>query len=133
MLLKREKKATCYTFIVVKNVKKQLRFSKFWTENTAEAIPNNGDKSRGKLQDQSESASEACSSSAILGSAGPEVDDGLQGTVEENVPPTASERKIMAYVESTSSDVVEGKERSIKYILLKPYYSEDPGYRFFHL
>ena len=90
------------------------------------------DKSRKKQQEQSEIASEACSSSAILGSTGPEADDGLQGTVEENVPPTASERKLMGSVESTGNDVVEG-EGSKEYDSSKPYYVEDPGYRFFHL
>ena len=90
------------------------------------------DKSREKQQEQSEIASEACSSSAILWSAGPEADDGLQGTVEENVPPTASERKLMGSVEATGSDVVEGKG-SKEYDSSKPYYVEDPGYRFFQL
>ena len=87
------------------------------------------DKSRAKPQEPSEIASEACSSSAILGSTGPEADDGLQGTVEENVPPTASERKLMGSVESIGSDVVEG-EGSKEYDSSKPHYVEDPGYRF---
>ena len=88
------------------------------------------DKSREKQQEQPEIASEACSSSAILGSTGPEADDGLQGTVEENVPPTASERKLMGSVESTGSDVVEGEGSRNEYDSSKPYYVEDPGYRF---
>ena len=90
------------------------------------------DKSREKQQEQSEIASEVCSSSVISGSIGPEADDGLQGSVEVNVPPTASERKLMGSVKSTGSDVVEG-EGSKEYDSSRPYYVEDPGYRFFHL
>ena len=91
------------------------------------------DKSRLKQKNQSQSASEACSSSAILESTVPEVDDGLQSTVEENVPPTASKRKLMGSDDSTSSDVDEGEGSSKEYDPSKPYYVEDPGYRFFHL
>lgn len=91
------------------------------------------DKSQKKQPYQSESVSEAGSSSAILESTNPEDDVDLQGTVEENVPPTASERKIKDSVESSSRGVVEGEARGEDYDPSKPYYVEDPGYRFFHL
>ena len=71
------------------------------------------DKSRERQPVQSQNVSEDCSPSAILERPVPEVNSNLQPNVEESLPPTASEKKIMDSVESSRSDLVEGQALTI--------------------